>query len=419
MGAAATAVPGALFTASPGLRSEVQRAGRRHLLLMFGLMAPGVILLLGFFVTPLLLFLFRSIHNPEIPAYLPRTVASFRAWETADPLPPAPVFAALVQDLSALRDRPEAATLGRRLNYALPGYRGLVTKTVRQVRSVPEAEARAELAAIDPQWENPAYWAILRQQSGILTGFYLLTALDLERKPDGSLGRVAADQAIFLDLYRRTIVVSLGVTLLCMLIGYPVARVLAAAAPSARNWLLMPVLIPFWTSLLVRTTAWVILLQSEGALNKILAWLGLIERPLPMIFNTTGVFIAMVHVLLPYMILPLYSVMKGISPTCMQAAASLGASPWRVFRTIYLPLTLPGLAAGATLVFVLSVGFYVTPALVGGPGDQMIGYFIAYFTDSAVNWGLASALGALLLVIVGAVYLLLGRMIGFERLRIR
>jgi putative spermidine/putrescine transport system permease protein len=194
---------------------------------------------------------------------------------------------------------------------------------------------------------------------------------------------------------------------------------MAAASPAVANLLLILVLVPFWTSLLVRSTAWVILLQNEGLVNKSLMALGLVDHPLPLVFNRTGVMVAMVHVLLPYMILPLYSVMKGISINHLRAAASLGASPPRVFRTVYLPLTMPGVAAGCTLVFILSVGFYVTPALVGGPRDQMIGYFIAYFTNSAVNWGLASALGALLLLLVALSYLVLGRLVGFDRLRVR
>jgi putative spermidine/putrescine transport system permease protein len=213
--------------------------------------------------------------------------------------------------------------------------------------------------------------------------------------------------------------VSLTVTALCLLIGFPVAAVMARAGKRAASWMLMLVLVPFWTSLLVRSTAWVILLQNEGLVNKTLMALGIISSPLPLVFNRAGVIIAMVHVLLPYAILPIYSVMKGISGNHLRAAASLGASPLRVFRTVYLPLTLPGVAAGGTLVFVLSVGFYVTPALVGGPGDQMIGYFIAYFTNSAVNWGLASALGAFLLIVVAAIYLALGKLVGFNRLRVR
>ena len=385
---------------------------------MLALMAPSVVFVALLFAVPIALFLFRSIDNSEIRGYLPRTVAAMATWD-GHGTPPSQAYGALAGDLRALGDSSAVSLLGRRLNYVLPGYRALVLRTARNLPDAAAPDIRAALIEAAPQWGEAAPWAILKQQSGPLTTFYLLAALDLERGVDGAIHRVADDRALFIGLYGRTLLVSLGTTLICLLLGFPVAAVMAQARPATASWLLMLVLIPFWTSLLVRTTAWVVLLQNQGPVNKLLEWLGLIDQPLTLIFNRTGVFIAMVQVLLPYMILPLYSVMKGISPTHLRAAASLGAKPLRAFRTVYLPLTAPGIAAGATLVFVLSVGFYVTPALVGGPGDQMIGYFIAYLTNSAVNWGLASALGALLLLLVALLYAALGRLVGFERLRVR
>jgi putative spermidine/putrescine transport system permease protein len=401
-----------------GLRRAVNRSQRRHFAAMLALMAPSVLFVALLFVAPLALFMFRSVDNSELRSFLPRTVAAVGAW-TAGDLPDEPVYAALVEDLRVLKGTPSVGLLGRRLNYAVPGYRGLITKTARSLPDTGIASNKDALIAIDEKWADPAFLAVLRQQAGRLTDFYLLTALDLERNPGGSLQGVPRDHAVFIDLYGRTLLVSLAVTGLCLLIAYPVAAVMAAATAGTANLLLMLVLVPFWTSLLVRSTAWVILLQNEGVVNKALMALGLTSQPLPLVFNRTGVLIAMVHVLLPYMILPLYSVMKGISPVHLRAAASLGATPLTVFRTIYLPLTLPGVAAGATLVFVLSIGFYVTPALVGGPADQMIGYFIAYFTNSAVNWGLAAALGTFLLLIVALIYAVLGKLVGLDRLRVR
>jgi putative spermidine/putrescine transport system permease protein len=404
--------------ARDALKRAVERSQRRQAVTMLVLMAPSILFVAALFVLPIALFLFRSVDNGEIRHLLPQTVAAVPDW-TAGELPGEPVYAALVEDLRTLKDTPGVGLLGRRLNYAVPGFRGLVTKTVRNLPATEVPSKKDALIAIDGKWAEPAILAVLRQQSGRLTDFYLLTALDLERTPADQLQRVSGEQAIFLDLYGRTLLISLGVTLLCLVIGFPVAAVMAAASPAVANLLLILVLVPFWTSLLVRSTAWVILLQNEGLVNKSLMALGLVDHPLPLVFNRTGVMVAMVHVLLPYMILPLYSVMKGISINHLRAAASLGASPPRVFRTVYLPLTMPGVAAGCTLVFILSVGFYVTPALVGGPRDQMIGYFIAYFTNSAVNWGLASALGALLLLLVALSYLVLGRLVGFDRLRVR
>lgn len=400
------------------LAAQVSASERKHRLKMLALLAPSVIFTALFFVLPLALFMFRSVDNPEIQTHLPRTAQVMQGWSGKGE-PDEAAFAAIAADLGALRGQPSLGLIGRRLNYALPGARGLLTKTARRLPIAEGASAKEALIAIDKQWADPALWGVLHQQSGRLTDFYLLTALDLRKSPEGELQRVAPDQRIFIDLYGRTLSVSLTVTALCLLIGFPVAAVMARAGKRAASWMLMLVLVPFWTSLLVRSTAWVILLQNEGLVNKTLMALGIISSPLPLVFNRAGVIIAMVHVLLPYAILPIYSVMKGISGNHLRAAASLGASPLRVFRTVYLPLTLPGVAAGGTLVFVLSVGFYVTPALVGGPGDQMIGYFIAYFTNSAVNWGLASALGAFLLIVVAAIYLALGKLVGFNRLRVR
>jgi putative spermidine/putrescine transport system permease protein len=404
--------------AGGGLRRAVSRSQRRHLAAMLALMAPSVLFIAVLFVTPIALFMFRSVDNSDLRSFLPRTVAAVGDW-TAGDLPGEPVYAALVEDLRAIKGTPTVGLLGRRLNYAVPGYRGLITNTVRGLPDADAPSKKAALIAIDEKWGDPTFVAVLRQQAGRLTDFYLLTALDLERNPSGSLQGVAREQAVFVDLYGRTLLISLAATGLCLLIGYPVAAVMAAATAGRANLLLMLVLVPFWTSLLVRSTAWVILLQNEGVVNKALIALGLANKPLPLVFNRTGVLIAMVHVLLPYMILPLHSVMKGISLVHLRAAASLGAPPVTVFRTIYLPLTMPGVAAGATLVFVLSIGFYVTPALVGGPADQMIGYFIAYFTNSAVNWGLAAALGTFLLLIVALIYAALGKLVGLDRLRVR
>jgi putative spermidine/putrescine transport system permease protein len=225
------------------------------------------------------------------------------------------------------------------------------------------------------------------------------------------------------DIYWRsfslTFEISLLVTLLALLLGYPIAYA-ASAVPKGWSVLILAlVILPFWTSVLVRAYAWLALLQRTGVINQFLQYLGIIEDPLALVHNTFGTVVATVHILLPFMVLPLYSVLKGIPPELMRAASSLGAPPWTAFRLVYVPQALPGIVAGASLVFVLALGYYVTPALVGGPGDQMIGYFIAYFTNTAVNWGMASALGTILLVVVSLIYLALGRVVGLDRLAVR
>jgi putative spermidine/putrescine transport system permease protein len=385
---------------------------------MLLLMSPSVLFVAVFFILPVLFFMYKSVDNTPIVSKLPATMEIVQDWEGSD-LPNENVYAAIVRDLQSL-ELSQAAVLGRNLNYKLPGYRSLITKTTRKLpKIIPAGNTKNTLIKIDQRWADIRYMVVLRQQSGILTDFNLLTAIELQRDVKGSISFTSDENAIFHDLYWRTLYISIGVTLICLLIGYPVAYVMASSSPATANKLLMLVLVPFWTSLLVRTTAWVILLQTEGLVNDALIWTGITSEPIQLVYNMTGIFIAMVHVLLPYMILPLYSVMKNVQPAHLKAAASLGARPLQVFSKVYLPLTMPGVLAGSTLVFVLSVGFYVTPALVGGPGDQMIGYFIAYFTNSSANWGLAAALGTYLIVMVAVIYLIFGRLIGFNKLTVR
>lgn len=222
------------------------------------------------------------------------------------------------------------------------------------------------------------------------------------------------------DVLIRTFVVSASVTVICLFLGYPLAALIARSKGAVANTLLILVLLPFWTSLLVRTSAWVVLLQGRGVINSALIWLGLIDpaHPLDLIYNRIGVLIAMTHILLPFMVLPIYSVMKSIPPVYLRAASSLGAPPMSAFFRIYLPMSMPGVSAGGLLVFILALGYYITPALVGGPGDQMVSYFIAYYSNQVTNWGMAAALSTILLVAVLILYAVYNRIVGIDRLRI-
>ncbi len=229
---------------------------------------------------------------------------------------------------------------------------------------------------------------------------------------------VPAQQAIYLDIFARTFTIGAGVTLLCLLLGYPLAYKLATLPTRISNLLMILVLLPFWTSLLVRTAAWVVLLQREGPINGVLQALGLTDHPLQLVYNRFGLYVAMTHVLLPFMVLPLYSVMRGIPPQYMRAAASLGAEPLRAFLKVYLPQTVPGIGAGCLLVFILAIGYYITPALVGGTNDQMVSYFVAFFTNQTINWGMAAALGAVLLAATLVLFALYARLVGLDRLKL-
>jgi putative spermidine/putrescine transport system permease protein len=278
--------------------------------------------------------------------------------------------------------------------------------------------ARETLIGIDPRWGERDTWAALRRAGGPVTDFYLLAALDLRRDASEAIVAIGAEQAVFRNILGRTLWISAVVTLLCLLLGYPVAFFIARQPPGRASLLLFLVLLPFWTSLLVRTVAWVVLLQREGILNNLLLSLGLITEPVRMIFNRIAVYVAMVHVLLPFMVLPLYAVMKGISPSYGRAAASLGARPFTAFRRVYLPQTLPGIGAGCLMVFIQALGYYITPALVGGADDQMISYFIAFYASKTVNWGMAAALSIMLLAATLALYAVYDRLVGIEKMRL-
>ena len=399
------------------LADRVRRAARPRERMMLGLATPTLLFIFFLFVVPILLFLFRSIDNAEIRNNLPNTIRALNR-STATQIPDEAVFAALIADMRNLHGSSEIAVLARRLNYEISGFRSVIIHTGRLA---PEASApyKQWLIEREPHWNDPAYWGVLRNGSGRFTDFFLLSALDLHRSPSGSIERANPDNAVFLELFLRTFVISFTIMVCCAVIGFPVAAVMAAAKPATANLMLIFVLLPFWSSLLVRATAWILLLQDQGLVNQALIALGAIEHPLKLIFNRVGLTISMTHVLLPYMILPIYSVLRGIPRDRMRAAASLGATPIQAFLRVYLPEALPGLIAGSILVFVISIGYYVAPALVGGASDQMIGYFIAYFTSSTANWGMASALGSLLLVIVALLYFIISKAVGFERLRVR
>ena len=376
---------------------RVERARQlRHAVLILPLL-----LFLGFtFLVPIGTMLWHAVDDPDVARVLPRTVAALHGWN-GQALPGEAAFVALAADLDDAAREQTTSTAAKRLNYDVAGFRSLLMNTARHLEAEPPAagDAQATLLAIDPRWGDLESWGAIHRASGPLTDFYLLAALDLHRTADGHIAATPAEQAVYVDVLLRTLEIGFIVTALCLLLGFPTAYLLASLPARQANLFMIFVLLPFWTSLLVRICAWIVLLQGNGLVNGLLLWSGLVDAPLRLIFNRTGVYIAMTHVLLPFMILPLYSSMKAISPAYMRAAASLGAPPWRAFVQIYLPQTLPGIGAGSLLVFILCIGYYITPALVGGGGDQMISYFIAFFTNETVNWGMAAALGTVLLTV--------------------
>jgi len=411
--------PPAAATAASGLRRQLAQADRRRQWRAFALTLPLLLFLLLTFLVPIGALLKRAVENPEVANALPRTVAALGGWDRAGTPAPA-AYAALVQDLAALPDSSDAGALARRLNSAVPGARSLVMTTYKALpleglsATSPAADVQARLLALDPRWGEPGYWLAIAKNGARWTPDYLLTAVDLRRDAQGRVERVDPEQRVFGGILLRTFEIGAIVTFWCLLLGYPLAYWLSTLPQRQANVLMVVVLVPFWTSILVRIAAWIVLLQSEGLVNHALIGLHLIEAPLALLFNRTGVVISMTHILLPFMILPLYSVMRGIPPTYLRAAVSLGSPPLAAFFRVYVPQTYPGVGAGALLVFILAIGYYVTPALLGGPNDQMLSYYIAQYTNVTVNWGMACALGALLLAATLALYGLYRRLTNAE-----
>jgi putative spermidine/putrescine transport system permease protein len=370
----------------------------RRNLLAAALIAPLLILVTLSFLVPLGATLYRAIDDSEFSTALPRTSALLKSWN-GEGLPPEQAFRSIIEELRQAQQDQAAGPVLSRLNFEETGLRSLLLQAARASGRLSEP-FKDNLIALNPRWGEPELWRLLKRSTGPVTPLYLLRSLDLKTS-DAGVVRASSDEAVFLQLFWRTFEISLVVTVLCALLAYPVAYTLSILPQGWANVGMTLVLIPFWTSILVRTTAWFIILQREGPINALLLAMNIVDQPLGMIFTRFAVYLAMVHVLLPFAILPLYGVMKGIKPEFMRAAASLGAPGWRRFLRIYLPLTMPGVAAGSLMVFMLSVGFYITPALVGGSGDQMVSYFIAFFTNTSVNWGMAAALATLLMVMTG------------------
>lgn len=422
MSASTTAKPPmALARPDPAtsLKDATHRADNRQRWVSLLLIAPVLLYGTVFFLLPLAMMAFRAIDNPETRDALPRTVAALQAWSAeSGRLPSDEAYAALSADLAKGQGTRVVGELARRLNYEIGGYRTLVMKTARAIGEQPPsaATAKAWLIETDERWSELTFWAALKRASTPLTGHYLLAALDLRQADSGDIVRAEPDQRIYLDILRRTLVIAAGVTLTCLMLGYPLAALLIKASRPIAYVITLAIMLPFWTSLLARTTAWIVVLQENGLVNSLLLAAGIVGEPLTLIFNSTGLYIVMVHILLPFTVLPIYNSLKSIPPHLMRASSSLGAHPVRGFFAVYLPLSLPGVAAGGLLTFIVAAGYYITPSLVGSAREQMLGYFVAFYANNTVNWGMASALGLVLLSCIMSVYLVAASTLGVKQL---
>ncbi|MDP2246288.1 ABC transporter permease [Pseudomonas sp.] len=399
---------------------QAASARNKKRLTAFLFVAPLLAFILLTFVAPIGSMLWRSVHHPAVAELIPLTLAELQRWD-GKAVPDDTTLNVFARELHGLAQERLSGKLSEEFNRAYTGMSSVVKATARQVGRLDaeqlESQGAETLLKAHRNWSKTEVWYAIQRAGKVYTYDYYLTALDLEMHPEQGI-QVREDTQIYLQLYGKTLNMALVITLCCALLGYPLAYYLASLPPNRANLLLVLVLLPFWTSLLVRTTAWIALLQTNGVINSFLLSTGLIGKPFEMLYTSFATVIAMTHILLPFMILPLYSVMRGIDPSYLRAAMSLGAKPIPAFARIYFPMTLPGLSAGALLVFIISVGYYITPALVGGTDGQMISNIIAFHMQRSNNWELAAALGSLLLGLILLLYWVYDRFVGASNIKL-
>jgi putative spermidine/putrescine transport system permease protein len=405
-----------LQEADAGLAAAVRRTTRGQRLAALLLVAPLFALLLLSFGLPIAALLARAVYDPTIHDALPHTAAALDA-ASSQGVPDDAVFAALGEDLLAAKQNDSLYNLAKDLNNLLPAARSHVLRTARAL-SPDKRLTRAELIALEPFWAESETWSAIRSGVRPFTTNYLLAAIDLRWTADGGITRVLPDQAIYGTIFVRTFTISAGVTLITLVLGFPLAWLLANLSGPTATRLILLVLLPFWTSILVRTAAWTVLLQRSGILNELLFGLQVIEHPADLMYTRTGLIIAMTHIQLPFTLLPIYSIMRTISPAQMLAAYSLGARPVAAFRRVYLPQVMPGVVAGCLLTFILCLGYFITPALVGGPADQLIANFISNYINTDLNWQMAAALSFILLALTLGLFAAFARMFGIDRMKL-
>lgn len=411
-----------IFTADgTPLRVSLARALRRQKLRAMMLVGPLFLFILVTFFIPIGDMLFRSVENSIVADILPRSTQLLSGWDDSkNELPSEEIYAAMVEDIREGRANRTITRVGQRLNYEAPGMSSLFRSSARKVKRIEDGPYKPALIKAHRKWGEVDTWKLIKQFAPTYTAGYFLAAVDAKQQPGGGIVRVGEDKRIYVDLFWRTLRLSFIITVMTLLLGFPIAYLMAILPTRTSNLLLIFVLLPFWTSLLVRTTAWIALLQQQGVINEFLVLVGLVdtESRLQMIHNALGSIIAMTHILLPFMVLPLFSVMKTIPKSYVRAAISLGAHPWLAFWKVYFPNTVPGIGAGAILVFILAIGYYITPELVGGTEGTFISNRIAHHISSSLNWGLAAALGVILLGLVTALYLLYDKIVGIDNMKL-
>ena len=423
------------------LKVSLRKTERKNKIRAFLLVFPLLIYILITFVLPIADMLFRSVDDQHINKVYPLTFKEYQKWDRKD-LPPEEVYKAMYTELGSVipnlvdtegltkaeLKRKRSQEVGKaltRMNYSKSGWKSMIKKTrrtiLKQIKKgeIPESY-KETMIEINKGWGDQLYWQSMAQMLEPRTAIYYWNAVDRTYDIEKNVVMQEENRRMYMKTWWKTLKVSIYVTIYCLILGFPVAHLLANLPLRYSNLLMIFVLLPFWTSLLVRTTAWIVMLQQNGVINGVLVWLGILsdDGRIQMVYNMTGTIIAMTQILLPFMILPLYSVMKVIPKSHMRAAMNLGAKPSKAFLKVYLPQTIPGMSAGGLFVFVLAIGYFITPELVGGKDGQLIGHWIAYHLKTTLNWGLASALGALLLGAMLILYWVYNKIVGIDNIKL-
>ena len=401
------------------LKKSLRTSLRREKLRALALVAFPVLFIVMLFVWPIYALFQKSIDDSFVNDVLPRTMAIYEQWD-GESLPGEVHFEAIFLDLTTA-EKLQIGKVSTRMNYAKSGWKSLIKKSNRKFKKFDPGQAiKPQMIKADKRWGDIEFWQSLGIMKDRRTAGYYWNAIDRTYDSKKNVIMQPENRQVYVMFWKRTLLVSAIVTIACLVLAYPVAYLLATLPLRISNLLMICVLMPFWTSLLVRIVAWMIMLQQQGVLNDSLVGLGVIsdENRLPLMYNFSGTLIVMTQVLLPFMILPLYSVMRGIPPTYMKAAQNLGATPTWAFLRVYMPQTVPGVGAGVILVFIVAVGYFITPELVGGKDGQMIGNQIAYHLRKSLNWGLASAMGVILLVAILILYWVYDKIVGIDNMRL-
>ena len=404
------------------LSVSLKKAERKNKIKAFLLVVPLLLFLIITYILPIGDMFMRSIDDKMVTNMLPKTFTAMEKWDGKE-MPPEEVFAGFYSDFKILVQNKEHGKLAQRLNKEKNGFNSIIKKLFRQVQrnKIDEGQSiKEQIMKVHKRWRDVEYWQAIKRTAPPYTTAKYLKGVDMYYGPDGNILQVDEDRRIHRILWLRTLEIAFFVTLFSFLMGYPIAHLLATLPMKYSNLLMICVLLPFWTSLLVRTASWMILLQQQGIVNDFFVMIGLVaddNRP-EMMYNKVGTYVAMTQILLPFMVLPLYSVMKTISPSLMRAGKSLGGTPFVAFWKIYFPLTIPGIGAGCLLVFILAIGYYITPALVGGASGTLISNQIAYHMKTTLDWSFASAMGLMLLTGVLVVYWIYNKLVGVDNIKL-